>query len=81
MDKTLDTWLDLYECAVIGDDYNLTLDGVTNLEVRIECIPWMWSKLLQTESDSLLLLVKVKDDNVDLLIQLDNFLWIADAAP
>ena len=41
----------------------------------------MRGKLLQTESDALLLVVEVEDDNVNLLIELDNLVRIADAAP
>ena len=54
MDKTLNTWLDLYECAIVSDENYLTLNLVTYLEVCIECIPRVLAELLETESDSLL---------------------------
>ena len=54
---------------------------VTNLEVWIEGIPWMWSKLLESESDALLLVVEVEDNDVELLVELNDFLRIAYAAP
>ena len=41
----------------------------------------MWSQLLQTEGNALLLIVKIKDNDVELLIKLNNFLRIAYAAP
>ena len=41
----------------------------------------MWSELLQTESDTLLLLIEVEDNNVDLLVESYNLVWIAYAAP
>jgi hypothetical protein len=71
----------LYECTIVGDDNNLTLHMVADLEVRIECIPWMRSELLQTESDTLLLVVEVKDNDLDLLVELNHFVRIAYAAP
>ncbi len=54
---------------------------VAHLEVCIESIPWMWSKLLQTESNALLLVVEVDNNNVELLIEFYNLVWIAYAAP
>ena len=41
----------------------------------------MRSELLQAESDTLLLVVEVEDNNVDLLVELYNLLRIAYAAP
>ena len=41
----------------------------------------MWSELLQTESNTLLLLIEVEDNNVDLLVERYNLVWIAYAAP
>ena len=41
----------------------------------------MWRELLQTQRDPLLVLVKVKDDNIELLIDLQNFGRMTDPAP
>ena len=41
----------------------------------------MWSELLQTESDTTLLIVEVEDNNIDLLVELDNLVRIVYAAP
>ena len=81
MDKTLYTWLNLYECTVVSDEDNLTLNLVTNLEVCIECIPRMNCELLETESDSLLRLIEVEDNDVDLLVESNDFLWMVDTSP
>ena len=51
MDKTLYTWLDLYECAIVSDEDNLTLDLVTNLEVSVKSIPRVLSELLDPFKD------------------------------
>ena len=81
MDKTLYAWLNLNECTVVSDENNLTLNLVTNLEVSVKKIPRMCSKLLETESDSLLSLIEVEDNNVNLLIESNNLLWMVDTAP
>ena len=81
MDKTFYTWSNLDECTVVSHNDNLTLNLVTNLEVSVKSIPWMWGELLQAESNALLLLIEVEDNDVKLLIQLNNLLRIAYAAP
>ena len=81
MDQTLYARSNLNECTVVSDNDNLTLDVVTNLNVRVESIPWVWGKLLETKSDTLLLLIEVDDNNVDLVVESNNLVWIAYAAP
>ena len=81
MDESLYARLDLNECAVVSDEDNLSGNLVTNLDIRIEAVPRMCCKLLETESDPLLLLIEVENDNLDLLIELDNLLRIVHAAP
>ena len=81
MDKTLNARSDLYECAVISDNNYLTLNVVTYLEVLVESIPWVRSELLQTESDTLLLVIEVEDNNINLLVECYNLVRIAYAAP
>ena len=81
MDQTLYARSNLNECTVVSDNDNLTLDVVTNLNVRVESIPWVWGELLETKSDTLLLLIEVDDNNVDLVVESNNLVWIAYAAP
>ena len=81
VDQTLDTRDHLYKCAVVRDDDDTTMDDITLLKVRIEGIPWVRHKLLETESDTCLLLIKVKDDHVDLLIDRDHLRGISDTTP
>ncbi len=59
MDKSLNARFDLNECAVVSDEDNFTFNLVTDFDIRIEAVPRMRCELLQTESDSLLLLVVV----------------------
>ena len=81
VDETLYTWLDLNECAVVSDEDYLTLDGVADLDVLVEVVPWMWSQLLVTKGDPLLLRVEFLDDDLDLLVEGDDFLRVVDPAP
>ena len=81
MDETLDTGLDLHECTVVGDKDHLALDGVTDLEVGVEVVPRMGSKLLVAEGDPLLLRVELLDDHLDLLVEGDNLFGIVDPSP
>ena len=71
----------LDECAVVSDEDNLTLNLVTDLEVRIEVVPRMWGKLLVTKGDSLLLRIEFLDDDLDLLVEGNNLLRAVDPAP
>ena len=81
VDKTLYTRSNLYECTVVGHNDNLTLHVVAHLQVSVESIPWVRSELLQTESDALLLLIEVEDNDIDLLVESNNLVRIAYAAP
>ena len=81
VDEAFHTGSNLYECTVIGHDYYAALDFVAHLKLCIKSIPGMRRKLLETESDALLLLVEIKDDNVELLVELHDFLRVTDAAP
>ena len=81
MYESFNTGLDLDECTVIGDEDDLTLDLVTNLEVGIEVVPRMRSELLESEGDPLLLLVEIKNNDLDLLVKGNNLLRMVDSAP
>ena len=81
VDETFDTGNNFDKCTVVGDDNDFTVDVVAFLEVRIESIPGVRSELLETEGDAVLGLVKVEDDDVDFLVELDNVLRIGDTAP
>ena len=81
MDQTLYARSDFDECTVVSHNDNFTLHFVTNLQVWIQSIPWVRSQLLQTKSDAFLFVIEVKDNDVDLLIELNHFMRIAYAAP
>ena len=81
VDKTLYSRSNLNECAVVGHNHYFTLNLVANLEVLIQLVPWMWLQLLQAQSDALLLLVKVEDNNVKLLVGLYDIGGVVYATP
>ena len=81
MDKTLYTWLDLYESAIVSDKDNLTLDNIAFLDVGVEVVPRMRGKLLVTKGDSLLLRIELLDNDLDLLVEGNHLLRIVDSAP
>ena len=41
----------------------------------------MGLELLETEGDALLLVVEVEDNDIELLVEFDNFAGLCDAAP
>ena len=81
VDETFYTRSNLNECAVVSHDNHLTLHLVANLEFSVEGIPRMRSELFETESDALLLFVKVENNDVELLVEFHNFMRIVHAAP
>ena len=81
VDKTLDAGGNLNECAVVGHYNYAAFDMVADLKLGIESVPGMGLELLQAESDALLLVVEIEDNDVELLVELDNFLRMVDTAP
>ena len=69
------------ECAVVGHNDNFTLDFVADLDFGSESVPGMGLELLETEGDTLLLVVEVEDNDVELLVELNNLFGMAYAAP
>ena len=81
VDKALNARSDFNKCSVVGHNNYLAGNLVANLEVLVELVPWMWLKLLQTQSNALLFLVEIEDNNVELLVGLYDVGRIAYAAP
>src|SRR5574344_1006253 len=81
MNQALNTWSYFNECTIISHNDNLALYLVTNLQIRIKCIPRMRSQLFQTQSDTFLLVIKIKDNDTDFLIQMNNLFRMCDTTP
>ena len=72
VDQTLYAGSDFNECTVVGHNDNLAVNLVANLDGLGQCIPGMGHKLLQTEGDTLLLVVEVEDNHIELLVEAYN---------
>src|SRR3712207_1455494 len=69
------------ERTVICHHNHFAFHLVAYFQLSIQSVPRMRSKLFQTQSDTLLLVIEVEDNDVELLIQFDYFLRIAYTAP
>jgi len=81
VDQTFNARSDFDECTIVSHNDYFTFHVVAYLQVRIQCIPWVWSQLLQAKSDTFLFVVEVQDNYVQFLIQLNHFARIAYTAP
>ena len=81
VDKTFYARSNFDECSVIGHDGNFSFDFVAHFEIGIESIPGVRSKLFQTESDTFLLVVEVENNDIELLVERNDFFGVAYAAP
>ncbi len=81
MDKSLHAGLYLYESTVVGHNHYAAPDMVAHLECLVQIVPGMGYKLLDTESDALLLVVEVEDNDLDVLIKLNNLVGIRNTTP
>ena len=81
VDETFYARSNFDECTVVSEDNDLTLDLVAHLEVRVEAIPGMWLELLDTKSDALLSFVELEDNDVELLVEANNFAGVRYTAP
>ena len=81
VDETFYARSNFDECTIVSEDNDLTLDLVAHLEVSVEAIPGMWLELLDTKSDALLSFVELEDNDVELLVEANNFAGVRYTAP
>ena len=81
MDQAFYTRSNLNESPVISHNHYFTLHTVTHFQVCTQSIPRMRSQLFQTKSYTFLLVIEVKNNNVQLLIQLNDLVRVVYAAP
>ena len=81
MDQAFYTRSDLNESTVISHNHYFTFHTVTHFQVCAQSIPRMRSQLFQTKSYTFLLVIEVKNNNVQLLIQLNDFVRVIYATP
>jgi hypothetical protein len=81
VDEAFNAGSDFEECAVVSHNDNFAFNLVTNFEVRIKSIPGMWVELFQAESDAFLFVIEVEDNDVEFLVEFNDFAGVANAAP
>ena len=81
VDQPLDARGDLHECAVVGHHDHAALDLVADLEVLVERLPRMRGELLQAQCDTLLGVVEIEDNDLDLLVERHDLFGVVHAAP
>ncbi len=81
VDEAFYAGCDFNECTIVSHDNYAALDFVANLEVCVEGVPGMGLELLETEGDTLLLIVEVENNDIELLVELNHFFGVAYAAP
>ncbi len=81
VDKTFHAGSHFEECTVVGHNHYAAFNLVADLEVGVEGIPGMGLELLETEGDTFFLVVEVQDNDIELLVELDNFAGVFHAAP
>ena len=81
MDESFYARLNLHKSTVVCYNDYLALHAVANFEFCVECIPWVRSELLETKGDAVLLVVEVKDNHIDLLVELNHLVRIINTTP
>ncbi len=81
MEQSFNARSDFNKRTIVGDDYDFSFDSSTFDEILCHGIPWMWRQLLRSKRNSLLVVVKVEDYDIELLIQFNQLLWVVDTAP
>ena len=73
MDQTFDSFLQLDKGTVIRDGNDFPFDSLAFTQLLFDLIPWVLLQLLETQGNALALFVVVQDDDVELLVQSDEF--------
>ena len=70
-----------YKGTIVSHHHNFAAHLISHLQARIKCIPRMRSQLFQTERNTFLLIIKVKNYNIDLFIKLNNLFRMRNTSP
>ena len=81
MYQAFNSGLHFYKGAVIGYDHHAAFDDRAHGDIISQRIPGMRCKLLQAQGNTFLGVIKVKDDHVDLLVKLYDFIGMVDPSP
>ena len=79
--QAFQAWFQLDEYAEVGELGDFALDGVARFVAIWDIgFPWILTHLLETQGDSLAVLIYMKDLAADLLALLEHFVWMTDLA-
>src|SRR5690606_13401424 len=81
VDQSFNAFSHFDKRSVVCNDNHFAFHFVANGKVRIECIPRVSVKLLQTKLDTCFLVVEIEDYNIQFLVQFQNFARVIDARP
>src|SRR5690606_7290758 len=81
VDQTFHTRSDFQECAIVGNGYDLSFYLGAYFQCRIQGFQSMLCQLLQAKRDTFLLVVEVKYNHIDGLVELKDFPRVLDASP
>ena len=81
MYESVETCLEFYECAVILDLYDFTLEYIAYLILLAYECPWFRLSLLEAQADLALLFIEREDLDIDDVTDLENFFRVFKLAP
>ncbi len=81
VNKSFNTLIDFNKRTVVCHYHNFSFHNITNLQLWIECIPWMGCKLFYTKGNTFFILIKIENYNVYFFVKRHNFFWMLDTSP
>src|SRR5512136_739578 len=81
MYKSLDSGCYFNECTVIGHYNYFSLHFIAQFHIRVDRIPRMGSKLFKTKGYSLFIVIKVENNNIEFLVELNDFFGVVYSTP
>jgi len=81
VDQAFDALLDFDECTVVCQRYDLAANLCSWLVLLADLIPWMRCQLLHAQRNALAVLVEIENNNLDLLVERDDFAWVCNTTP
>ena len=81
MYQAFDTRGDFQERTVISHGDDPALNNGTGFQANGRCLPRMRSQLLHAQANTLALIVKVDDHDLDFVVQFNQLGGVANAAP
>src|ERR1035437_131412 len=81
MYQTFNTRGDLNKSTIICHNDNFSFYFIADIHIRIDGIPRMRCQLFQTKSDSLFIIIKIENNNIKFLIELNDLFRVINPSP